>query len=78
MLATMLVLLVACRTAESNALQLATLVVTNGIVVDGTGADPITDGLVAIQGNRIIAVGQATDFKIPVEVTIIDAAGGTI
>ena len=41
-------------------------------------ARPITDGLVAIDGNRIIAVGQSTDFKIPDEATVIDAAGGTI
>ena len=45
--------------------QSVTLVVTNGIVIDGTGANPITDGFVAIQGNRIVAVGQSADFKIP-------------
>jgi hypothetical protein len=59
-------------------LQSASLVITNGMVVDGTGADPITDGLVAIQGNRIVAVGQSTDFKIPDEAVVIDAGGGTI
>ena len=59
-------------------LQSVTLVVTNGTVVDGTGADPITNGLVAIQGNRIVAVGQSTDFKIPDEAEVIDAEGGTI
>ena len=74
----MLVLLVACRTTESDVLQFATLVVTNGFVIDGTGADPITNGLVAIQGNHIVAVGEATDFKIPDGVLVIDAAGGTI
>lgn len=59
-------------------LQSVSLVITNGIVVDGTGADPITDGLVAIQGNRFVAVGQAADFKIPDEVVVVDAGGGTI
>ncbi len=58
--------------------QSVSLIITNGIVVDGTGADPIVDGLVAIQGNRIAAVGQTTDFKIPDEAVVIDAAGGTI
>jgi len=76
-LAILLALLVACRT-EREELQSVSLVVTNGSVVDGTGTDPIADGLVAIQGNRIAAVGQATDFKIPEEAIIIDAAGGTI
>lgn len=77
-LATLLALLVACRVAVREKLQSVSLVVTNGIVVDGSGADPITDGLVAIQGNRIVAVGQAADFKIPDEVVVVDAGGGTI
>ena len=59
-------------------LQSVSLVVTNGIVVDGTGTSPIADGLVAIHSNRIVAVGQSTDFKIPAEATVIDAGGGTI
>jgi imidazolonepropionase-like amidohydrolase len=77
-LATLLVLLAACGAAEREELQSVSIVVTNGIVIDGTGADPITDGLVAIQGNRIVAVGQSTDFKVPEEADVIDAAGGTI
>ena len=78
MLATLFALLVACRPAAREELQSVSLVVTNGVVVDGTGADPITDGLVAIHGNRIVAVGQSIDFKIPDEATVIDAVGGTI
>lgn len=78
MLATLLALLVACKVAVREELYPVSLVVTNGIVVDGTGTGPIADGLVAILGNRIVAVGQTTDFKIPDEVVVIDAAGGTI
>lgn len=77
-LATLLALFVACRPVVREELQSVSLVVTNGIVVDGTGTGPIADGLVAIQGNRIVAVGQSTDFKIPDEAVVIDAAGGTI
>ena len=77
-LATLLALLAACRVAEREELQSVSLVVTNGIVVDGAGADPITDGLVAIQGNRIVAIGQSADFKIPDEAVVIDAAGGAV
>jgi imidazolonepropionase-like amidohydrolase len=77
MLAALLALLVACR-AEAEELQSASLVVTNGIVIDGTGSDPITDGLIAVRGNRIIAVGRSADFKIPKNVAVIDAEGGTI
>jgi imidazolonepropionase-like amidohydrolase len=77
-LAALLVLLAACGAAEREELQSVSLVATNGIVIDGTGANPITDGLVAIHGNRIVAVGQSSDFKIPDDAVLIDAAGGTI
>ena len=78
MLATLLALLAACRPVALEEHQSTSLVVTNGIVIDGSGAGPITDGLVAVQGNRIVAVGQSTDFKIPDQADVIDAAGGTI
>lgn len=78
MLIPLLITLVACRTAEREDLTSASLIVTNGRVVDGTGADPIPAGLVAIQGNRIVAIGQSADFEIPDEALVIDAAGGTI
>ena len=45
MLATLLALLVACRPVVREELQSVSLVVTNGVVVDGTGADTIADGL---------------------------------
>jgi imidazolonepropionase-like amidohydrolase len=54
------------------------LVIGNGLVIDGTGADPIPDGLVALSDTRIVAIGHKTDFAIPSEVDIIDAKGGTI
>jgi imidazolonepropionase-like amidohydrolase len=78
MLAALFSLLVACRGAKREDLQSVSFVVTNGTIVDGTGADPIPDGLVAIQGNRIVAIGQSDDFNIPKDATIIDARGGTI
>ena len=78
LLATLLALLIACRATAHEELQSVSLVVTNGTVIDGTGVEPIADGFVAIQGDRIVAVGQSADFKIPDEATVIDAAGGTI
>lgn len=75
---TLFTLLVGCRAEEREELQSVSLVVTNGIVVDGTGADPITNGLVAIRGNRIASIGQSAEFKIPKDVAVIDAEGGFI
>lgn len=46
--------------------------------MDGTGADPIGDGLIAIQENRLVVIGQSDDFYIPDDVLVIDANGGTI
>jgi imidazolonepropionase-like amidohydrolase len=54
------------------------LVVRNGTVIDGTGAGPILNGLVAIQDGEIIAIGPETQFQIPQEAQVVDAQGGTI
>jgi len=54
------------------------LVVTRGTVIDGTGAPPIPDGIVIIEGNKIVAVGHAADYAIPPEARVLDARGGTI
>jgi imidazolonepropionase-like amidohydrolase len=53
-------------------------IITNGVIIDGSGADPIPNGLVAIQGNHILAAGSAADFTIPAGAEVIDAGGGTI
>ncbi len=54
------------------------LVVKNGLVIDGTGAEPVWDGIVVIIANKIAAVGHALDFAIPPQTKVIDARGGTI
>ena len=54
------------------------LVITNGTVIDGTGADPISEGIVIVAGDRIVAVGRASDWSIPPAARVIDAQGGTI
>lgn len=54
------------------------LVVRNGTVIDGTGGPPIVDGMVVVQGERILAVGPAAAFETPEHVTVFDAGGGTI
>jgi imidazolonepropionase-like amidohydrolase len=54
------------------------LVIMNGTVIDGTGRAPIADGVVVIDGDRILAVGEAADFEIPQSATVLDAGGGSI
>ena len=50
------------------------LVIRNGKIYDGTGA-PAFDGDVAIEGDRIVAVGTLDDAQIGAETEMIEAAG---
>jgi imidazolonepropionase-like amidohydrolase len=49
----------------------------NGTVIDGTGADPIFDAIVLIEGQRIVTVGT-DDQSIPDDIPVIDVHGATI
>ncbi len=68
---------IACAQAKIHIPENA-LVVRNGAVIDGTGRSPIVNGLVAVEGQRILAVGEAVAFDVPESVTVVDAGGGTI
>lgn len=54
------------------------LIVTGGTVIDGTGADPIIDGLVAFDDGRVLAVGRAADYSFSSDARVVDVDGGTI
>jgi imidazolonepropionase-like amidohydrolase len=47
-------------------------------VLDGTGGPPIADGVVLVEGNKIVAVGPRTRVSIPAGARRLDARGGTI
>ena len=64
-------------TPSSNPTQ-ATLALTNGRLIDGTGTEPITYSTLVMGGNRILAVGPASEVSIPAGVQIIDLGGATI
>jgi imidazolonepropionase-like amidohydrolase len=55
-----------------------TIAITGGTLIDGIGRDPIDNGVVLIEGNRIHAAGPARTIAIPSGTQIFDAAGGTI
>jgi len=63
---------------SSNRLPDDALIVTGGTVIDGSGADPIIDGLVAVRDGRVLAVGRVADFSFSSDAHVLDAAGGTI
>jgi enamidase len=56
----------------------ATLCLINGILIDGTGADAIPDGVVVIKGGRILRAGPRSQVIIPSNAKIVDVQGGTI
>ena len=56
----------------------ATLVLTHGNLIDGTGREPIPDSTLVIDGKQIIAVGKATRVSIPSGVEIIDLEGAYV
>ena len=68
----------ACGPNQDIKIESATLIITNGTVIDGTGAAPIPDGFIAVQNHRILAVGRSQDLILPEGVEIIDVKGGTI
>ncbi len=54
------------------------LIITGGTVLDGTGRIPIPEGVVVVEGNRIVAIGSEADLRIPSSARVLDARGGTI
>lgn len=54
-------------------------VIKGGQLLDGTGATPIPEGAVVVEGNRIVAAGNSAELRAYEEgASIVDAAGGTI
>jgi imidazolonepropionase-like amidohydrolase len=53
-----------------------TTAITNGVLIDGTGADPVPGATIIIEDERIMKVG--TNVEPPAAATVIDAGGRTI
>jgi len=73
--ATAAFLLIGYKSAQATD---APLCLTNGLLIDGTGADAIADGAVVIQGGRILVAGKRSQVMVPSNAKIIDVQGGTI
>jgi len=55
-----------------------TLALTHGMLIDGTGADAVPDGVVVIRGNRILALGPSAQVEIPADAQTVNLHGRTI
>jgi imidazolonepropionase-like amidohydrolase len=52
--------------------------IVGATVVDGTGGEPIADGVIVLRGPRIVAVGRADQVAVPHDAMVIDGRGKTI
>jgi imidazolonepropionase-like amidohydrolase len=50
----------------------------NARLVDGTGAPPVADAIVVVEGGKLTAVGPRDKVKLPAGARIVDAAGNTL
>src|SRR5512143_786659 len=55
-----------------------TLVLVNGTLIDGTGSEPVSNAVLVIQGERIIAAGSKKEVKVPRGANVIDLQGASI
>jgi len=53
-------------------------VLTGGTVIDGTGAAPVPDAVVVIDGERIVAVGPRAVVSWPSTAEVLDVGGRTV
>ena len=52
--------------------------IVGATLIDGRGGAPITDSVVLVRGDKIVAVGKKNDVKIPSGAEVIDAKGLTL
>ncbi|WP_262694823.1 amidohydrolase family protein [Kordiimonas aquimaris] len=62
--------------SAANAVDITAL--KGGRIIDGNGGAPIVDGVILMDGERIIAVGNEDDINIPTGTKIIDTNGMTV
>jgi imidazolonepropionase-like amidohydrolase len=53
-------------------------VLTGGTLIDGTGAAPVHDAAVVIDGDRVIAAGPRAATTLPANAAVVDVAGRTV
>ena len=54
------------------------MALVGGILIDGTGSEPVLDSVVLIEKGRVAAAGPRAKVKIPREATQVDARGKTV
>lgn len=76
--AALVVLAPAALTAQITPAGPPTIVIKAARLVDGTGAAPITNAMIVVRGDRIVAVGPAANTAAPVNARVIDLGDATL
>jgi imidazolonepropionase-like amidohydrolase len=71
-----LLLMVACKSAEKSGQPVTAF--TGATIIDGSGGDPVTNGVLLIQNGRVVSVGTKENVTIPENAIINDVSGKTI
>jgi imidazolonepropionase-like amidohydrolase len=66
------------KEAGSRVLSETTLVLKGGRLINGTGADPLENSTVVIQGSKITGIGRGNDVEVPEKAVIVDISGKTL
>src|SRR5688500_8073001 len=69
----LLILVTACKSSEQPGDPITAF--TGATIIDGSGAGPITKGVLLIQNGRVIATGTKENVTIPENATIQDVSG---
>ena len=64
--------------AQQPASADSTVVLRAARLIDGTGSATVTNGVVVVRGNRIVAVGPASGVSVPAGATTIDLGDATL
>lgn len=70
------VLALACTSREQTSQPYTAF--TGANIIDGSGADPIQNGVLLVQNGRVVAVGTKENVSIPEHTTIRDVSGKTV
>jgi imidazolonepropionase-like amidohydrolase len=65
---------VAAERATSAQTSTAT-VIAGGTIIDGTGRQPVRDGVIVVEGGKISAIGPRSSVRVPAGARTIDATG---
>ncbi len=74
----LLALLAACGEAPAPAPEPVDVAIVGVRLIDGTGAEPLTDAVVLVDDGRIVAAGPREAVEVPDGTEVVDGAGKTV